>query len=322
MENNKTNSQNFKKILAIFSFCLFLVPFTTQVKAQSTSTLTAIPPKVQLTGAPGENLQETIKVRNDSEQEIVINSISKDFIVKDDKGTPIPVEEEVATRWSLSSWMQISPDKALMKPGDTQPVNVLIQIPQDATPGGHYAMILHSPDYSATMGQTGSKLSQNVGTLVYLTVEGDITENAEITRFETDKKMAEYGPINLTTEIENLSDVHIRPKGSIKVYNMLKQKVTDLNLEEVNIFPFQSRVLENEFPGKWRLGRYQAVLTTQYGSTNKTLQAMVYFWIIPWKLITLILAVILTIIILLVTRKKKLDKPTSPPPVEEIKTEE
>jgi hypothetical protein len=275
---------------------------------------------VEISGAPGETIQETIKVRNESASELAVQTNVKDFIVKDEAGTPVPVEEDVSGRWSLASWINVSPQQTLLKPKEMQVMSMVVKIPEDALPGGHYAMVLHHPDFSGTIGGTGSKLAQNVGTLVYLTVEGDIRENATITEFKTDKEIAEYGPVEFTTTIENQSDVHIRPQASIKVYDMLDNLVEELPLEEQNIFPFKSRTYENILEGKWRLGRYKAILDVAYGEADKSTSAMLYFWIIPWTVIALILVIIimLIIIIILLKNRKRSSKKASPPPVEEL----
>lgn len=326
------------KILFFFLLVLgfsFLFFSWSKARAQSTITLSAIPPRLELKVAPGGTVQETIKVRNDSDTELVVQSEVKDFIVVDDKGTPMVVEEEVSGRWSLASWVSISPTKNVLKPGDIQLISLVVAVPKDALAGGHYAMVLHSPLTEALISAgSGTAVAQKVGTLIYFQVEGPITEEANLIRFEADKTWAEYGPINLTAEIQNLSDIHIKPKGQITVYNMLNKASASLSLEEINIFPFKSRTYKSVFPGKWHFGRYKAELKANYGPSNKILTGLIYFWIIPWTivaLVALVLALVLLLGLLLYQKKKRKkkkpekkepEKPVSPPPVEkaEIKS--
>jgi len=293
MTKNQRLKIKYKKnsffFLACFLVFVFYFLFLNKAQAQSSISLTAIPPRLELTAKPGETLQETIKVRNDSNTELVVQSKVKDFIVVDNQGTPKEVNEKVSGRWSLASWMTVSPLKTPIKAKTTQVQSLVITVPSDALPGGHYAIITHSPLSEGLIGQgSGAKVSQKVGTLVYLKVEGDISEDANIIRFEADKNLAEYGPVKLTTEIKNLSDVHIQPKAKITIYNTLNQIAAKIPLDKVNIFPFQSRLYQVEFPNKWHFGRYKAVLEATYGTRGKALTGLIYFWIIPWKLIAAI----------------------------------
>lgn len=292
MIKNKSqkHQQKIKRFLRFFLILLgagwWLLVSKNKAEAQSSVSLTAIPPRLEVTAKPGETIQETIKVRNDSNTKLVIQSQVKDFIVVDNQGTPKQVDEKVSGRWSLASWITVSPLKTVIKPKTAQVQSLVITVPPDALAGGHYALISHSPVTKGLIGQeTGAKVNQKVGTLVYLKVAGDISEDASLIHFETDKNLAEYGPIKLKTEIKNLSDIHISPQGKITIYNTLNQAAAVFPLEKVNIFPFQSRVYQNTFPGKWHFGRYKAVLEAAYGSRGKVLTGLIYFWIVPWKLI-------------------------------------
>jgi hypothetical protein len=154
--------------------------------------------------------------------------------------------------------------------------------PQDALPGGHYAMVLHSPDAKSTLQETGAAIQTNVGTLVYITVPGDIKQDARIDRF-TAPSFSEYGPIPFNNIITNLSDIHIKPLGSIKITNWLGGKTADLLLEDKNIFPYTTRNFENLLDKKYLFGRYKAQFLAGYGTNGQALAATLYFWVIPWK---------------------------------------
>ncbi|MFC1711693.1 hypothetical protein ACFLZ1_03855 [Patescibacteria group bacterium] len=314
------------KLITFISLLFAVLFLTPKISAQSSITLTAIPPRVEIKALPGETVQQTIKIRNDTDTELVTASEIKDFIVIDDSGTPMPVEEDVSGRWSLTSWVSMAPVKNILQPKEIAVIHLVITVPEDALPGGHYAMVLHEPSKEGLLNSGSSaEISQKVGTLVYLMVEGPITEKAELVKFTPDKYFKEYGPVDFEALIRNLSDIHIRPITNIAVYNMLGQNSALLNLDEVNIFPFKTRSFQSQFPGKWHLGRYKAVLTAGYGTQGNKLTGVLYFWIIPWKLILLLVLVLLLVGLVYwkynkKDKKKKAKKPgkekNAPPPVE------
>jgi len=189
-------------------------------------------------------------------------------------------------------------------------------------PGGHYAVVFYSPTEKAVVGSTSATpegqagISPNVGTLTYITVSGDITEAARVTRMAV-PKLSEFGPIDLETEIENSSDVHIKPIGTIRIYNAFGQLKTTLKLDEANIFPTASRVFKNTWSRKWGLGKYKALLEANYGDQGQLLTAAVFFWIIPWRAILIALLTIVLIVLLIAYFKKP--KEIKEPPLTEEK---
>jgi len=296
-------------ISILFIFLLTACQLPAQAFAQSALGVSAIPPRLEITVNPGEVKTAQLKVRNESSTPKILTTTIRNFIVSDDEGTPIQLEDidESENRWAASSWIQISPTISQIKAGETKSLTITILAPDDALPGGHYAMILHTPEASALLDSTGAAIQTNVGTLVYITVPGDITENAQVKKF-TAPRFSEFGPIDFETIVTNLSDIHIAPLGAISVKNWFGQKTATLPLEKINIFPYTSRTLENTLDRKWLFGRYQAQLNAGYGTTGNALIATLYFWVIPWRLIVLVLAAIAITLVLIKLIKNKKEK--------------
>jgi len=267
--------------------------------------MTAIPPRLEIEALPGGTVQESLRIRNETGTDQAYKVIVADFIVTGNQGTPIPVTEAVSGRWSLASWISVSPKQILVPAGQTAGVDLIISVPQDGLPGGHYAMVTYAPIAEGSLAQgTGAQISPQVGSLVYLKVIGDVTEAVNLKEFKADNIFKHYGPTQIMAEIENLGDIHLRPIGKLTVTNWLGDETYSAELEEKNIFPFASRTYDWTVPGKWHLGRYAARLTAQAGDAAIPLTGLIYFWIVPVKEISVIAAA-LTIIILLVILKKR-----------------
>ena len=299
-------------ILIFFISLFFLSPAT--AKAQSALGVSAIPPRLEITVNPGEVKTAQLKVRNESSTLKTLTTTVSDFIVTDDTGTPIQLEniDESENRWAAGSWIQISPTVSQIKAGETKNLTITVLAPANATPGGHYAMVLHTPEANAVLDSSGAAIQTNVGTLVYITIPGDITENAQVKEF-TAPKFSEFGPINFDTVIANFSDIHIAPIGSITIKNWFNRPTSSLPLEKINIFPYTSRTFQNTLNRKWLFGRYQAQFNAGYGTTGQALRATIFFWVIPWRLIILALTTTTIIIILVKLTKIKKEKGITPP---------
>lgn len=271
-----------------------LMPAVEATDDTSSLTITAIPPRLEVNGKPGATIQKTIKVRNSTTSTQYFNTDAEDFIVEADGKTPVPVKEEISARFSLSKWLTISPRQFSLKPNDTQVLDVLIQIPRDALPGGHYAMIMHSPptrsagNEDVLMTGGSSAVAPKVGTLVYLTVEGPIHEEAFIKNIQV-PSLVEFGPVDVKYQVENRSDIHIRPQASMEVRDIFGRVVDVTKVDEKNVFPYTSRDFTATYNHYWGFGPYNAKIVVPYGTNGKVTQALASFWIIPYRLIFAVL---------------------------------
>lgn len=283
---------------------LFILFFLLSTKNIFATTITAIPPRLELSGNPGETLTAQLKVRNESDRKQTYDIIVEDFIVADSKGTPISVNI-TNSRWSLKRWVT-TPSIVPVDARGTQIVNVSITIPKAALPGGHFAMVLYSPSNRLSPGdmkKTASAINQRVGTILYLTVKGKVNESAQITKFSI-PKFSEFGPVEINGLIESISDVHINPKGEIQIFDLLNTKIATIPVEVGNIFPDTSREFQVVWGQKWGWGRYRANLSLIYGS-NHPLGTSVYFWLFPIRLVFYSLVVVISILIIIFLLHRK-----------------
>ncbi|MCA9369839.1 MAG: hypothetical protein H6774_02205 [Pseudomonadales bacterium] len=287
---------------------------TTQNAVAEVATLTAIPPREgenrELTLQPGEKKQVELRVRNTSTNPIQITSLARDFIVDEDGTTPLPVDEETSNRWALSDWLTITPSGQTIQPGETVAVYVLIEAPSDALPGGHYAMVLHSPvgQTQTVDSENESAVKQEVGTLLYVVVDGAINEQAFIRDFSL-PSLSEFGPVPYSFTVENQSDIHINPTLKMTITSMWGNEVASFEVESPdggskNIFPLKEKMFSGEWDAIWGTGRYSAELTANYGQNGQVIMAQSSFWLLPVKLITAVLVALLALIAAMVSVRR------------------
>ena len=301
---------NKKIFFFIIFFLAVFVKRSYAVEKITTIGLSVIPPRLSFDAAPGKVSTKEIKIRNESSIARNIMVSVKDFIVVDNEGTPRQIDSsqsEQSNRWSASQWIQPSQSKITLKSGEMKNILISILPPENASVGGHYAMVLFTPKKDENATNEGSSISTNVGSLIYITIPGDIKESAKISSFKPKSLFSEYGPITLNTIVNNQSDVHITPKGTITVKNIFGIKESTINLEASNIFPYTERKIDSIFEKKWLFGPFFANLTANYGTKNQLISANTVFWVIPWKIIvlTLVVVAIIVAITLLISRKNQ-----------------
>lgn len=280
------------KKLSIFGFLILWFFGNFNLALAQEVSLVVSPPRTDLVGNPGDTLQKMVKVTNNSEQELILKVFVTDFIVQDDLGTPIKVTGAVSGKYLASPWFTLEKSELVLSPKETVSLVVLVNVPADALPGGHYAGVFFEPVPSRGLKKTVSYTSAQVGSLFGITIAGDLKYDALIKDFSVKTNVFEFGPIDFSATIENQSDTHIRPLANISVHNMIGRRLVDLPLDELNIFPFTARTLAGTWDTIWGLGRYTATLTATYGPGLVATRTL-YFWIMPYRLIGAILVVLL-----------------------------
>ncbi|MEX0896125.1 MAG: hypothetical protein WDZ94_04305 [Patescibacteria group bacterium] len=280
---------------------------TTQAAIQNQLSLTAIPTRLgddlSIALDPGETEQVMLRVINTGDESVTIRSTPQDFVVFDDAQTPTPINlDDADNRWSLASWLTITPSTQTLQPGEMASLQAVISVPEDALAGGHYAMVIHQPDMSGgtqnadgTQNTQASAVEQRVGTLLYVMVNGLINEEAVIREF-TLPEFSEFGPVPYSFAVENLSDIHIQPRITVEIHNMFGQRVESMQLDSKNIFPFTAREFEGQWDRIWGFGLYTAEVTMSYGSEGSVVSMSEQFWLLPITIIVAIIIVVLTLI--------------------------
>lgn len=243
------------------------------------------PPRAELTGKPGETLQVTLKVKNVTDRTQTFRSSAVDYIVGPDGKTPQEVGENMSSRWSAEQWISLSPESLRIPANSSQTIQALIQIPQDALPGGRYAMVLHSPvAETAQKEKSVSAIEARSGTLLYLTVAGDIREEAFVQNLKA-PRWVENGPVQISYDIDNQSDIHITPQTKVTVRDLFGRVMTENRVPPQNIFPYLSRNFQTTYDSFWGFGPYTATIEAAYGNSGKIAKGMIQFWMFPYRLL-------------------------------------
>ena len=256
------------------------------------------PPVLELTADPGQTVTTHIRVRNVTQGILIAKGKADDFGAgADETGQPkLLLDETGATRYSLKYWVQGVPDLQLA-PQELKDATITIAVPRNAEPGGHFGVVRFTavpPDLQGT----GVALSASVGTLILLRVSGPVTEKLSVEQFATlhgedPTSFFEKGPINFVVRIKNDGTVHDAPKGSIAVTDVFGHKVATVGVNPTsgNVLPDSIRRFEQSLAGTHMFGHYTAKLTMKYAS-NQTLAATVGFWVIPWRLLLMVVVIL------------------------------
>ena len=280
---------------------MLFIASSAHAQAITTLPLTVGPARQQIAVNPGEEAQFTVKFYNQSDTPVSGYIKTADFMVDDDLGTPRLIENgaQASPKFSASVWVTLPYDRMTIAANDKVAVQATLKVPANARPGGRYVALFFEPvsPFATQVTESASGIVPRVASLLYVRVNGPITENAFISNLFA-KSFSEYGPIEVTAQIANNGDYHIRPRGSFTISNILGGVVQQSPLKEENIFPDAVRAFSTSIGEKWMMGQYKITLNALYGEKNQVMERSINVLVFPWRVasVTLLTLVILGII--------------------------
>lgn len=264
------------------------------------------PVLVDLNAEKSNSYSIKITVTNVTAGQLVLKAAVNDFKAKDESGNPEVIldDKDEDPTYSFKNWVVPIPSLTL-KAKESRVVSVSVNVPTNAESGGHYGVIRFS---GSPPGQADSNVSiaASVGVLVLARVNGTITEKLSLKDFYVEKggkraSLAQNGPLSIMERIQNDGNVHVKPTGTITVKNMFGSTLATLPLSDParNILPKSTRKLSQDIKQKWLFGRYTARLDATYGYTNSVLTGSFSFWVIPYRLMLIVLITIVALVFLL-----------------------
>lgn len=252
----------------------------------------------------GDVVSGTIVLQNDLSQTRTYTPVIKNFVASDDEsGTPRFVGDEV-TDHSLAAWLTFSSTSITMSQSEERKISFSVKAPDTVAPGSYYGAIIFEGVATAP---NNSQINEQIGALLLLTIPGDVPQAASILDFGIDKHLSSALPVTFSARVENTGELTTQPWGAIYITNVFGavRETLPFNPRGGHILPNSTRKFETvwqlnevaeetlEIVKEWRnfaFGYYRATLVMNYGELGEVENATVGFWVIPWQLLTAVLA--------------------------------
>ena len=292
-------------LLAVLAVSLGLLPFAASAAINPSLTITVTPPLYQVTQISGSDWHSQLKVVNSNPYDIAVEVKVQDFHPDGETGNAvfedIPKGDANDTH-RMSGWIEVPTSIITIKHGLTAEIPFTIHVPPNADPGGHYGALIVSTHADDVSGSSGAAISSGISSLIFLRVPGDVIEKGSIRDFYSEDNVVDVPSAHFILRFENEGNVHLVPQGIITISNMWGKERGKVNINESstfgNVLPASTRKFEfkwNEVdPSPFEVGRYKAVASIVYGlDARTTVERVIYFWIIPWKPVSIILGSLL-----------------------------
>lgn len=275
----------------------------------SGSGLSISPTITQLTIKPGGSNHVNITLKNITVDDVVAKGEVDDFKADNSTGNPqIITNSDTPSPNSIKKFVSNMDDVALAK-GQQKNVIIGLDVPKDASPGAYYGIIRYRavPKSLATPGPGQVALTASVGTIVLVTVPGQIREQVQVQGLHIYRGAHEGSffvtpPNKIGITIANFGNGFERPFGSIEVHDVFNKVVANFQFNNPkqlgNILPNSSRTFTNNVKGMNKIGRYTVLASVSYGSGSQVLTIEKTFWYVPIWLVILILLILAALVFL------------------------
>jgi hypothetical protein len=271
--------------------------------------LSVTPTLFEMSAKPLQSWNSTVKVINNNPHELTIYANVVNFAPQGETGEGkfIPVLEAATEGTTLAEWITLSKDPIAIPAEESVAIPLTVTVPEDATPGGHFAAILIGTRPLDTKAAFQVRTSQIVTSLFFVRIAGDVIENGTIREFRASKTFVSTPQADFEVRFENKGNVHLQPQGQILITNMWGKErgVIPINHQTHfgNVLPESIRKFEFSWRGEPSfsdIGRYKAELTLAYGDdSRKFLTSTSYFYVVPIKALAIVLGSLVAFVLLI-----------------------
>jgi hypothetical protein len=269
------------------------------------------PVRTDLTVKPGESQTVDISIENITSSPSKLKAIVNDFEAGDDEsGKPRILLDPSTSAPSHGLKQYVDKiDNFDLKAKERKNVKVRVSIPTNAAGGGYYGVVRFLPQ--DVEGDKNLSLSASVGTLILVTVPGNVKEQMSVASLNVSRgegkasNMFTSGSgLKATVRFRNTGNVQESPFGKVQLKKGSKLLGTfDVNNTDPagSVLPDSIRRFTVDFGDKTKtIGKYSVEGNFGYASSGQLISAKTSFYVIPLPIIITAVAGLLLVIATLV----------------------
>lgn len=281
------------------------------------------PSPLVVTIKPGQTTSYDLKIRNAGTEEEKLKIVPRAFTLDDKTGQV--AFDDTKTPPEIGEWTSFSAPTFKVKPGEWFTQKVTLAIPKEAGFSYSFALVISRED-SASSNEAGRELKGKVAVFALVNIDKPgATRALQLEKLSSDKLIYEQLPTKINVQLRNAGNSIVRPMGNIFIQRgandpdpigtlqvnptegyILPGSVRTLSVDWGDGYPAVKTVADSTGAAKteedWglgnlskiRFGQYTAKLVAVYndGQRDIPVYGEVSFWVIPWKIILVVLVIL------------------------------
>lgn len=277
--------------LSLVSLCIASsLIFIDHTHADSPVGLTISPLRTEFVITPGTVMGGNVTVYNNTIQDMTVNMSAEGFGVKN-----IQYDYSFDPGSLIVDWTRFMTSVFTLLPGKSQTVSYTISAPIGAEPRGRYVSLFATTSLQSTGG--GFESQERVGSLLYITIAGDVTQLGNLLSLNT--PWIAGGPTTWTATIQNTGTTHFRTNYTLNVKTLWGSSVSTTSNNTL-ILPSSVRLVQGSIPQLTLPGIYKLVYDMTMGNAPAVHVTHYILYMPVYGLI--VIAVILFYIAILISR--------------------
>lgn len=270
----------------------------------------SVTPQIQTIDLRTDSAQTEVKYKNTTPDTLELTLSLQDFDNYSENGVPdlINIKDQNNYKYGLTSWVKLSTNDIVLKPGEEKPVIINIE-KERLSVGGHYAAVLaeiKQPNVKSRDVRVKAVLA------ALLLVRADSKYNSEegkIRSLTFDNSLLTF-PQKLDLRFENTGNIDVTPHGIIEIYDIFGRRVGRgiINEDSAATLPESIRKYTVSVNNESNLilpGPYIVKTSVNFGISEKKISSLSNFFYLGLPYFVLIIVVPLLLAAFLVRKLKR-----------------
>jgi hypothetical protein len=257
---------------------LFVATGVSPAFAMTISPVGVSPAQVQIVSKGGYSGEVVLTVLNGGAEAVRMEALIETLDAGPSGGGALLAPEPGAESWSPAAWLTLSASSFLVPGGGEQEVVLLAEVPPDAEPGAHVAIVDIRREAAGARSE-----AIGVSVTVGVTVEGEVVVDPTI---EIDVPRVSYGDPEITVLIGNEGTVHYTLDGGVTIEDGEGEVLSVLPVGRSDAGEVVLPGAEREFSVVWEdspvFGWFSAEARFDAGSTAPLI-AKTDLWVVRWQ---------------------------------------
>ena len=282
-------------LLMLTILCCVVMTQYVSAQAQPVKTekgLTVSPLRTESTIDPGTSQKGSLTVTNATDAQLTVRFNAEEFNVTNQQyDYAFTAESEIA------KWVTYSSDEVDLAVGESKKIGYTIAVPLSAEPGGRYISL-----FSSTASKTGDGISSvdRVGSLLYITVTGDVTRRGVLLSLSTQALIG--GTSNWSATLQNTGTAHYRSRYVITTQSIFDSRIIAQSEGSALVLPGSVRRISDVIPLPRYPGIYKVVYAIGLGDSPQDNRTHILFYAPPPAVVAMV--VVFLVIGMAVFRKR------------------
>ena len=211
------------------------------------------PTRVLLEANSGDELSREVRGLNDGDVDVTYHLYAEAFRVTNENYDKQFGSSPPGTL-APETWIDIPKGDRLLKAHTQESVPYALRIPPRIPSGGYYAVIF-AETRPPELKSTGVRQIKRVGTLIYLTVSGNLERKGKLSSYRVDLFQSRK-PILAEYRVKNEGNVHFEVASTLRLRNLFGKVVQEVRMEGV-VLPGTTRKFLAEFRPPHSIGIFK-----------------------------------------------------------------